>query len=216
MWLLVVAAFGFLVPNGFFIHWLLTGDKSLDAVLGNELALAFMLDCALTMVLLAWLFAVRPIGRVRWPRFVVLSFAGGLGFSIPLYFWLNRRLSADPKGSFGAWWRGAGLGLLVVAAVTASSGPARAAELRRFTLDDEMALRTINDVEISPDGAWVAGAWKMYRALKSLGKTVELYVYPRAGHVMYEPVLQQEVMKMTFDWEDRLIMTATAASGARP
>ena len=143
MWLLVVAAFGFLVPNGFFIHWLMAGDKSLDAVLRNELALGFMIDCALTMVLLAWLFAVRPLGRVRWPWFVVLSLAGGLAFSIPLYLWLNRRLSGDPKASFGAWWRGAGLGLLVAAAV-AAAGPARAAELRRFTLDDEMALRTIN------------------------------------------------------------------------
>lgn len=153
MWLLVVAAFGFLVPNGFFIHWLMTGDKSLDAVLGNELALGFMIDCALTMVLLAWLFAVRPIGRVRWPWFVVLSLAGGLAFSMPLYLWLNRQLSGDPKASLGAWWRGAGLGLLVVAMVM-SAGPACAVELRRFTLDDE-TLRAINDVEIFPDGALV-------------------------------------------------------------
>ena len=155
MWLLVVAAFGFLVPNGFFIHWLLTGDKSLDAILANELALAFTLDCVLAMVLLAWLFAVRPPGRVRWPWFVVLSLAGGLGFSIPFYLWLNRRLSADPKASFGTWWRGAGLLVLAAAAPTAV-GPARAVELRRFTLDDEMALRSIDDVEISPDGARVA------------------------------------------------------------
>ncbi len=144
MWLLVVAAFGFLVPNGFFIHWLLTGDKSLDAVLGNELALGFMLDCGLTMVLLAWLFAVRPIGRVRWPWFVVLSLAGGLAFSIPFYLWLNRRLSADPKQSFGAWWRSAGLVLLALLTVAPSAVPARGAELRRFTLDDEMALRSID------------------------------------------------------------------------
>src|ERR1051325_4835591 len=155
MWLLVVAAFGFLVPNGFFIHWLLRGHNSPPAILGNELALAFVVDCLLAMVLLAWLFAVRPPGRVRWPWFIVLSLAGGLGFSIPLYLWLNRRLSTDPKASFHAWWRGAGLVVLVAAAATAA-GPARAAELRRFTLDDEMALRTINDVEISPDGALVA------------------------------------------------------------
>lgn len=120
MWLLVVAAFGFLVPNGFFIHWLLTGDKSLDTLLGNELALAFSLDCVLAMVLLAWLFAARPPGRVRWPWFVVLSLAGGLGFSIPFYLWPNRRLSADPKASFGAWWRGAGVVVLVAAGLAAS------------------------------------------------------------------------------------------------
>jgi dipeptidyl aminopeptidase/acylaminoacyl peptidase len=46
----------------------------------------------------------------------------------------------------------------------------------------------------------VAGAWKMYRALKALGKTVELYVYPRGGHVMYEPTTQQEMMARGVDW----------------
>jgi dipeptidyl aminopeptidase/acylaminoacyl peptidase len=46
----------------------------------------------------------------------------------------------------------------------------------------------------------VAGAWKMYRALKALGKTVELDVYPRGGHVMYEPVLQREVMRRNLEW----------------
>ncbi|HEV8240428.1 MAG TPA: LpqB family beta-propeller domain-containing protein [Thermoanaerobaculia bacterium] len=156
MWLLVAAAFGFLVPNGFFIHWLLIGYTSVGDVLSDELAVAFIVDCVLAMVLLAWLFAVRPPGRVRWPWFVVLSLAGGLGFSIPFYLWLNRRLSADPKASFDAWWRGAGLVLVAGAGLAAATGAARAAELRRFTLDDEMALRTINDVEISPDGALVA------------------------------------------------------------
>src|ERR1044072_4991854 len=179
MWLLVVAAFGFVVPNGFFIHWLLTGDKSLDAILGNELALGFILDCMLAMVLLAWLFAARPIGRVRWPWFVVLSFAGGLGFSIPLYLWLNRRASADAKARFGAWWRGAGLGLLAVATLTAAR-PACAAELRRFTLGDEMALRTINDVEISPDGAWVAYTVSM-PSLEKNEHQVALYVVSSEG-----------------------------------
>jgi hypothetical protein len=28
---------------------------------------------------------------VRWYWFVVLSLAGGLGFSLPLYYWLNLR-----------------------------------------------------------------------------------------------------------------------------
>src|SRR6185436_16092810 len=54
-------------------------------------------------------------------------------------------------------WRGAGAGVLALAmALTAAASSARGADLRRFTLDDEMALRSINDVEISPDGALVA------------------------------------------------------------
>ena len=30
----------------------------------------------------------------------------------------------------------------------------------------------------------IAGAWKFYRALKAMGKTVELEIYPRGGHVL--------------------------------
>ncbi|HEV8124856.1 MAG TPA: hypothetical protein VGP80_11460 [Gemmatimonadales bacterium] len=91
MGLLVIAAFGFLVPNGFFIYWLFVDFHSLHQVLGDRLALGFILDVLVAMLLLAWYYARRPIGPVRWPWFVVLSLAGGLGFSLPLYWWLNRR-----------------------------------------------------------------------------------------------------------------------------
>jgi hypothetical protein len=43
--------------------------------------------------LIAYVFAVRPLGRVTWPWFVLFSIIGGLGFSIPFYIWLNRRVS---------------------------------------------------------------------------------------------------------------------------
>jgi dipeptidyl aminopeptidase/acylaminoacyl peptidase len=61
----------------------------------------------------------------------------------------------------------------------------------------------------------VAGAWKMYRALRALGKTVELDVYPRGGHVMYEPALQHEVMRRNLEWFLRWIPPAAAESPAR-
>ncbi len=63
----------------------------------------------------------------------------------------------------------------------------------------------------------VSGAWKMYRALRALGKTVELYLYPRGGHVMYEPVLQREVMARNLDWFLRWIPPAgDAPAGPHP
>jgi dipeptidyl aminopeptidase/acylaminoacyl peptidase len=68
----------------------------------------------------------------------------------------------------------------------------------------------------------VAGAWKMYRALRSLGRTVELDVYPKGGHVMYEPVLQREVMRRSLEWFRRWIPPAPQAppprssAGTRP
>lgn len=88
-WLLLVAISGLVIPNGFFIHWLFFEWTGFAAVFANHLAVAFVLDAFMAMCLLAWWFAKRPIGRVRWPWFVVLSLLGGLGFSLPMYWWLN-------------------------------------------------------------------------------------------------------------------------------
>jgi dipeptidyl aminopeptidase/acylaminoacyl peptidase len=46
----------------------------------------------------------------------------------------------------------------------------------------------------------IAGAWKFYRALKGMGKTVELEVYPRGGHVLREPMQQREQMRRNLEW----------------
>lgn len=91
MGLLLLALFGLVVPNGLFLHWLLTGNHAPAVLLHNELALAFVLDAFLALGILAVAFARRPIGRVAWPWFVLLSLVGGLGFSLPFYWWLNRR-----------------------------------------------------------------------------------------------------------------------------
>ena len=88
MWLLLVALFGLLVPNGLFIYWLLFDFHGFGAVVQDRLAL----------VLLSVYFANRPIGRVGWQWFVFLSLLGGLGFSLPLYYWLNRPGLKDPRG----------------------------------------------------------------------------------------------------------------------
>ncbi len=91
MWLLVAALFGLVVPNGLFVMWLLTEFDGIGAILSNRLALAFMLEAMLLLVLLAVYFARHPLGPIRWPWFVVLSLLGGLGFGLPLYYWLNTR-----------------------------------------------------------------------------------------------------------------------------
>lgn len=91
MWLLLVALLGLLIPNGFFVYWMLNEYHGLGPVLQDRLALGFILDAVLALVLLTVYFARHPIGRVRWPWFAVLSLLGGLGFSLPLYYWLNTR-----------------------------------------------------------------------------------------------------------------------------
>lgn len=87
--LLLVALFGLIVPNGLLVYWLAAKFHGLGAILHDTLALAFILDALLALVILSIYFARRPIGRVHWGWFIVCSLVGGLGFSLPFYYWLN-------------------------------------------------------------------------------------------------------------------------------
>ena len=117
--LLAIALFGLIVPNNLFVYWLLHDFAGWDSVVHDRLALAFILDAFLALGVLAYFFAVRPIGPVKWYWFVGLSVLGGLGFSLPLYWWLNRGQTRGrtPPGmtlrgqscSLGVGIRGAGL-----------------------------------------------------------------------------------------------------------
>jgi hypothetical protein len=89
MLLLIIALFGLFVPNGIFIYWLFTEFRSVGEVLNNKLAVAFIIDAFMAMFLLAYWFAVKPVGKIKWYWFIVLSLIGGLGFSLPFYWWLN-------------------------------------------------------------------------------------------------------------------------------
>jgi hypothetical protein len=91
MWLLIIALFGLIVPNGMFIYWLFFEFNGVTEVLRDKLALAFIIDAFMAMLVLAWWFAAKPVGKIRWYWFVVFSLLGGLGFSIPFYLWLNER-----------------------------------------------------------------------------------------------------------------------------
>ena len=51
----------------------------------------------------------------------------------------------------------------------------------------------------------IAGAWKFYRALKALAVWVEFDIYPRSGHLYYEPMLEREAMRRNLEWFTRWI-----------
>jgi hypothetical protein len=106
MWLLAVALFGLVVPNGLFLHWLLFEPWTLREALADELAVAFILDGVMATALLSYLFAVRPPGSVRWGWFLLYTLLGGLGFSIPFYLWLSWRRGRSGDQGFAQWWRG--------------------------------------------------------------------------------------------------------------
>jgi len=46
----------------------------------------------------------------------------------------------------------------------------------------------------------LATAQKFFRRLQALGKTAEMDIYPRGGHVFYEPQQEKAVMTRNFDW----------------
>ncbi len=53
-------------------------------------------------------------------------------------------------------------------------------------------------------------AWEFYRALKALHKTVEFDIYPRGGHVNFEPPLEREYMRRNLEWFERWLKPASA------
>lgn len=107
MVLLVIALFGLVVPNGMFVYALAHDFPSLAAAFSDRLALSLLIDAVVAVGLLAFVWAVRPIGPVKWPWFVAMSLLGGLGFSVPFYLWLNWRRAPATK-SLTDWIRGSG------------------------------------------------------------------------------------------------------------
>ena len=105
MWLLPVAVIGLLAPGGLFLYWLVHDYSSLAVALSDRMAIAFFLDLLMSMSVLAYLFARRPLGPVKWPWFILLSLLGTLAFGIALFIWLNWRRVPEPRPSFAAWWR---------------------------------------------------------------------------------------------------------------
>ena len=105
MWLLVLAIIGNIVPGGLFFYWLAHDYTSLAAAFSDRLALAFFTDLLLSTFFLAYLFALKPLDRIKWYWFVALSLLGTLAFSIPLFVWLNWRLLAVPRPAFRDWWK---------------------------------------------------------------------------------------------------------------
>ena len=103
--LLFLALIGLLAPGGLFLYWMLNDYTSFSAALADKMAVAFFLDLLMSTFLLAYLFARKPLGPVKWPWFIAFSLLGTLAFSIPLFVWLNWRRAPAPQRSFAEWWR---------------------------------------------------------------------------------------------------------------
>src|SRR5678816_1679437 len=73
MWLLATALLGFTIPNGFFLYWLFFEYRGVRPVLHDHLALGFILDVLLALVILSVYFWRRPVGPVKGYWFVAPS-----------------------------------------------------------------------------------------------------------------------------------------------
>jgi dipeptidyl aminopeptidase/acylaminoacyl peptidase len=57
-------------------------------------------------------------------------------------------------------------------------------------------------------------AQEFYKALKTLHKTVEFDIYPRGGHVNFEPPLEREYMRRNLAWFTRWLKPESAPASA--
>jgi hypothetical protein len=82
--LLGLAVFALLVPNGVFVWYALFQRDVVFAALANPVALVFVFEAFALMALFAWLIAKAGVTRPGWKGFIVLSIIGSMLFSVPL------------------------------------------------------------------------------------------------------------------------------------
>jgi hypothetical protein len=90
-WLLALAIFGLLVPNGIFVYCALTQPQSLWAALATPISAVFLAEAFALTFFFAWLLRREGKSAPGWRGFLLLSFVGSLLFSVPLTLYLHTR-----------------------------------------------------------------------------------------------------------------------------
>ncbi len=88
--LLLIAAAGAVWPNGWFLWLAVTDFAALLAAMRQPVTQMLLIEATGLMALLAWLIH-RSRQRPGWPVFILLSLAGSLLCSVPLWLWLASR-----------------------------------------------------------------------------------------------------------------------------
>ena len=86
-----LAGVGLFGLNGIFLYGLFVRPELHEAAVRNPVALTFMVEAILLMLLLAWLFHRWRLTRIHWLGFVALSMLGSLAFAVPLALLFPRR-----------------------------------------------------------------------------------------------------------------------------
>ncbi len=89
--LVIFAVTGLIGPNGIFLYFALTDRAALLQALHDPVAMVFMGEAFLLLVLFAWLIKIRDLTRPGWLTFTVLSLLGSMAFSVPAFLLLHAR-----------------------------------------------------------------------------------------------------------------------------
>ncbi|MEM0967580.1 MAG: hypothetical protein AAGJ81_15640 [Verrucomicrobiota bacterium] len=94
---LIVAILAFLGPNGLYLYFAITQPELNQAAIRNPIALAFMIEAMMLLVLFLW--QVYRITR-SWMQvglYLILSFIGSLAFSFPFFVYRQKKHAAAPS-----------------------------------------------------------------------------------------------------------------------
>lgn len=85
---LLLSILGFLLINLPFLYFALFEKAVYDAAMSNGVALVFISEAILLMLLIAFLIAKLDLRKPGWLWFIVLSILGSMAFSIPFYLYI--------------------------------------------------------------------------------------------------------------------------------
>ena len=89
--LLVLAVFGFLVPNGIFLYQAVADPDAVRASFSNPIAIVLWLEALLLLGLFCWLIHRNGNPKPGWVVFLILSLVGSLACSVPAFLWMWSR-----------------------------------------------------------------------------------------------------------------------------
>lgn len=93
--LLALAIFGAVVPNGIFVYYFLASPETTKAALTNPISLVFITEAFILMFLFAWLLRKAACRKPSGALFVVMSLLGTMVFSIPAALWMQIRRAKE-------------------------------------------------------------------------------------------------------------------------
>ena len=95
--LLAFAIVAFLGPNGLYLYALFTDPSLNQQAMSNPVALAFMIEAMMLLGLFLWYVHRETKSLVQVGLYLILSFAGSLAFSFPLFVYLKKRSTATKE-----------------------------------------------------------------------------------------------------------------------